>query len=93
MPAIQMDVADHRLTASHGNMGTAGRRYRETQKDLIRKGKLREAFMMDVLDIRAKFGDKYDAAIAEAAAYMECVNQYKSKYGLPESGRRRRRRR
>ena len=55
-------------------------------------GQMREAFLMDVLDVRARFGDKYDSAIAEAAAYMECLNQHKDKYNLPERGRRRRRR-
>jgi len=83
MPAIQMDAADHRMTASHGNMGRAGRQYRDAQQRLIRRGNLRGAFMMDVIDIRSKFGDKYDAALAEAAAYMECVERYKRNYGFP----------
>lgn len=81
MPAIQMDAADHQQTASNGR-GRVARRYRETQERLLSRGRLREAFMMDVIDVRSKFGDKYDAAIAEAAAYMECVQQYNRRYGL-----------
>jgi hypothetical protein len=33
-------------------------------------------------DTVAKVGGKYDGAIAEAAAQMECVKQYNNKYGL-----------
>ena len=92
MPAIQMDKADHMKTASWGS-SKAAQQYQRQQRNLIAKGKLREAFMLDVLDIRSKFGSKYDAAIAEAAAYMECVNKYKDKYGLPAGGRKTRKRR
>lgn len=81
MPAIQMDAADHRQTASYGS-GRTAQSYRDAQNALLRRGRMREAFLMDVLDIRSKFGDKYDGAIAEAAAYMECVQQYNNKYGL-----------
>ena len=81
MPAIQMDAADHRQTASYGS-GNAAKKYRRTQQGLLRRGRLREAFLMDVVDIKSKFGDKYDGAIAEAAAYTECIQQYKKKYGL-----------
>ena len=90
MPAIQMDIAHHRRTASWGS-STAARQYRAEQRRLISRGRMREAFLMDVMDIRAEFGSEYDSAIAEAAAYMECLNQYKDKYNLP-GGRRRRRR-
>jgi len=76
-----MDIADHMQTASYGS-GADAARYQRAQSRLLRRGRLREAFLMDVLDIRSKFGDKYDGAIAEAAAYMECVQQYNNKYGL-----------
>lgn len=32
---------------------------------------------MDIADIKAKFGDKYDEAIAEATAYAACLKKYK----------------
>ena len=85
MPSIQMTPADHALTASYGNSGVA-QQYQQRQRALLRSGNLRQAFMMDALDIRAKFGDKYDRAIAEAAAYMECVERYKHRYGFPNQG-------
>ena len=76
-PAIKMEKEDHRETASYGNSKEA-QEYRQKQKELIEQGKFREAFEMDVKDIRDKFGDKYDDAIAEAE---EQVNK------LEEEGR------
>jgi filamentous hemagglutinin len=39
--------------------------YRESQAELIANGKLRKAIQMDIDDIRAKFGTKYDANIQQ----------------------------
>ena len=68
-PAIEMDREDHKQTASYGNSKEA-QEYRQNQKELIEQGKFREAFAMDVADIREKFGDKYDDAIAEAEEHL-----------------------
>lgn len=64
-PAIRMDPADHRRTASYGR-GTAQDAYRARQRELIDQGRFDDAFLMDVDDIQSKFGDKYDQAILEA---------------------------
>lgn len=69
-PAIKMEKEDHRQTASCGSSREA-KEYRERQKELIDKGKFREALQMDINDIREKFGDKYDDAIAEMLAYVD----------------------
>lgn len=69
-PAIKMEKADHRQTASCGNSKEA-REYRAAQKELIEQGKFREALQMDIDDIREKFGDKYDDAIAEMMEYVD----------------------
>ncbi len=69
-PAIRMDKADHRETASCGSSREA-REYRECQKDLIDEGKFDEAVQMDIDDIREKFGGKYDDAINEMLAYID----------------------
>ena len=69
-PAIIMEKSDHNQTASYGSSKDA-KEYRDEQKKLIEEGKFREAFEMDVEDIREKFGDKYDEAIAEAEAYLD----------------------
>lgn len=68
-PAIVMDYNDHRETASCGNSRDA-QEYRAKQQELIEQGKFREAFQMDVDDIRSKFGNKYDEAIEKAESYI-----------------------
>jgi len=73
MPAIRMKTGDHKETASHGNKGTTGFDYRMKQKRLIKKGKFSDAFGMDVADLKDQNGNKYDDAIAEAAAYASCL--------------------
>ena len=69
-PAIKMDKADHRQTASCGNSREA-REYRDAQKELIDNGKFREALQMDIDDIHEKFGSKYDDAISEMLEYVD----------------------
>jgi hypothetical protein len=72
-PAIQMDVSDHRMTASwDNNPGAAA--YRSRQSALMSKGPkgMLAAMAMDILDIRAKFGNKYDSAIAQTMAWAKC---------------------
>ena len=73
-PAIVMDKDDHRQTASCGNSKEA-QEYREKQKELIDAGKFEEALQMDIDDIKEKFGDKYDDAIAEALDYAEQLKE------------------
>ena len=73
-PAIKMEKDDHRQTASCGSSREA-REYREKQKELVEQGKFREALQMDIDDIREKFGDKYDDAIAEMLDYVEQLEQ------------------
>ena len=69
-PAIKMDKADHKQTASCGNSKEA-QEYRQKQKELIEQGKFREAVQMDIDDIHEKFGDKYDDAISEMLEYVD----------------------
>ncbi len=73
-PAIQMDPVDHALTASHGRMpGSAS--YRAAQARAIQTTGFMSAQAMDIADIRAKFGDKYDGAIAQMEAYTLCLRR------------------
>ena len=73
-PAIEMEKADHRQTASWGNSREA-REYRMRQRELIDQGKFREALQMDIDDIREKFGDKYDDAISEMLEYVKKLEE------------------
>ncbi|MQG94755.1 hypothetical protein [Pseudomonas sp. MN1F] len=73
MPTIQMDKADHMLTKSWGSSLSA-QSYRLEQERLIKSGKAgyTAAMMMDITDIREKFGDKYAPAIAQMIAWSAC---------------------
>lgn len=73
-PCIKMDKEDHRKTASCGNSREA-REYRQQQKELIEAGRFRDAIQMDIDDIKEKFGDKYDDAIAEMMEYVDQLEQ------------------
>jgi hypothetical protein len=68
-PAILMDKDDHKRTASYDRLAEADD-YRAAQKDHIDNGRFRDAYDMDVADIRDKFGDKYDDAIAQSDQYL-----------------------
>jgi hypothetical protein len=67
-PAIAMKVDDHRMTGSWGSSREA-RAYRKRQAELLEQGKFSEAQKMDVDDVRAKFGDKYNEAIDQMLKY------------------------
>lgn len=73
-PAIRMEKADHRMTASCGNSMEA-REYRAEQKRLIDEGKFREALQMDIDDIHDKFGDKYDKGISQMKDYVDSLEK------------------
>lgn len=69
-PAIKMEKQDHRKTASYGSSKEA-KEYRRQQKELIDKGDFEGAIQMDIDDIRSKFGDKYNKAIAQMLDYVK----------------------
>ena len=64
-----MSKEDHRLTASWGASSDA-MKYRKKQRELIEEGHFLDAVMMDINDIRSKFGDKYNEAIEEMLNYI-----------------------
>lgn len=72
-PAIQMDPADHARTASNRMAGRAA--YIAAQRQAVNSGNFLSAQAMDITDIRAKFGDKYDSAIAQMEAYSLCLRR------------------
>jgi len=75
-PAIQMDPADHLDTASNpfGHPGTANT-YIAGQQASIASGNFVAAQAADIVDIKAKFGSKYDGAILQAEAYTLCMKK------------------
>ncbi|AUC53404.1 hypothetical protein CDO87_09440 [Sagittula sp. P11] len=74
-PALQMDTADHMMTASHPASGGDYLGYQAAQASLIASGNFMGAVMMDVADIQSKFPGKYDVALAQMVAYAECLKQ------------------
>ena len=69
-PSIQMDPADHALTASHGTQPGSDI-YHLRQQRLIKQGKFGEALHMDIDNVRKLFGNKYDEAIREMIDQLE----------------------
>lgn len=63
-PAIQMEKADHKLTQSWGS-GTKAKKYQEAQEQLVREGKIEEAFQGEYEYIKSVFPGKYDQALDE----------------------------
>ncbi|WP_410494657.1 ALF repeat-containing protein [Corynebacterium belfantii] len=63
-PAIQMEKADHKLTQSWGR-GTKSKKYQEKQAQLVREGRIDEAFQGEYEYIKSMFLGKYDQALDE----------------------------
>lgn len=66
-PAIQLEIADHLRTASHGTQELIGAqyRYRVRQQQFIQQGRFGEAIQMDIDNVRSLFGNKSDQEIRE----------------------------
>ena len=69
-PAIWMEKADHRKTASCG-WSAESKAHQAAQRKLVSEGKFREAIQMDINDIHALFGNKYDKNINEMLKYVD----------------------
>lgn len=79
-PAIQMHPDDHRATHSYGRThmdrpGRPGDPRLKAQKWDIDNGRFRRAQELDIIEVRTKFGTKYDEAIEQMEAYTECLEQ------------------
>lgn len=64
-PTIWMETADHMRTASHSSGGAAAATYRAQLRAMIAQGRYLDAMMMDVQNVRALFGLKYEGAIQQ----------------------------
>ncbi|MFD1832563.1 DUF6531 domain-containing protein [Streptomyces desertarenae] len=76
-PAIRMERSDHREVTSTGSSHEA-KAWHARQRALIDAGRFDEAMKMDIDDIRARFGSKYDQHIADM------VESLKQNRGLQE---------
>lgn len=74
--AVQISPSDHKMTASYGST-KASKRFRAQQEQYIKNGDFKSAFMMDVQDLRSKFGNKYDVAIEQTRRYYISLGLFK----------------
>jgi hypothetical protein len=84
-PSIRMDTADHAQLYTTGSSREA-RAWRQWQQELIGEGRIDEAMQMDINDVRARFGTKYDAAIVEMIDSLPDNAQYQALRKVPMSG-------
>jgi hypothetical protein len=68
-PAIWMEVADHRKMTTTGS-SQAAKDWRAKQAALIADGKIMEAVMMDIDEVRRKYPGKYEEGIQQMLDYL-----------------------
>jgi hypothetical protein len=69
----ETDPAYHQKAASYGSSPEA-KVYPAKQQELLQERRLQEAIDMDVTDIRAKFGDKYDTALKQIQEHAHSLD-------------------
>ena len=69
-PSVAMNKLDHEKTASHGRLGNMSKVYTDIQTQLILSGQFRSAVEMDQIDLRRKFGGKYEIGIQQMDIYL-----------------------
>jgi hypothetical protein len=69
-PVINMSVNDHQKTESWGSFASS-QANRDAQAGLIQQGRFREAQQMDIDNVRALFGTKYDEGIRQMLEYTD----------------------
>ena len=75
-PSIQMERKDHKITSSHGSSNVA-KEYREEIRELMNSGRGRDAMTKEVMDIKSKFGTKYNEPMKEMLQYAKTLDQFK----------------
>jgi hypothetical protein len=74
---MNMDTPDHqKLPSSGGQVGSAGKKFRDTQADLIKKGQYRKAFEMGMQEVRQYAGG------AKNEDLLRRLAKYATKQGL-----------
>lgn len=79
-PAIQMEPADHKLTASNGSSREAVQ-YREMIEEMLKSGNWRKVMSIEIRDVRQiakEMGDprKYNEAALEMLEYFKCLETH-----------------
>lgn len=69
-PCIRMEIKDHEKTRSHKNKCMLANDYFKNQLDYLKSNNIRAAVEIEIADIQAKFGSKYNDAIKEVSEYV-----------------------
>lgn len=69
-PSIRMEKKDHQLTRSYKRRDMLKNDFFRKQQEYLEAHNIREAVEMEIADIQAKFGSKYDDAIREVRKYI-----------------------
>ena len=69
-PSIRMEKKDHQLTRSYKRRDMLKNDFFRKQQEYLEALNIREAVEMEIADIQAKFGSKYDDAIREVRKYI-----------------------
>ena len=69
-PSIRMEKKDHQLTRSYKRRDMLKNDFFRKQQEYLEALNIREAVEMEIADIQAKFGSKYDDAIREVRKYV-----------------------
>lgn len=69
-PSIRMEKEDHALTRSYKRRNMQNDYYFIKQLAFLRSNNIRAAVEMEIADIQAKFGSKYNDAIREVREYV-----------------------
>lgn len=69
-PCIRMENKDHLATESYGNKSMLNNDYIQLQLEFLNAKDIRSAVELEIADIRAKFGSKYEDAIRDVMKYV-----------------------
>ena len=67
-PALEMDIRDHKKTASWGRK-KSGAKFRKKEIDLLKKGDIEGAQQLGIDDIKSQFGNKYNQGLNQLKKY------------------------
>lgn len=81
-PCIRMEKKDHEETQSYKKKRMLSDDYFQKQLRYLKENNIRAAIEIEITDLRAKFGSKYDDAIKEVLKYVsELEEKMKNKNG------------
>lgn len=78
-PCIRIEKEDHKKTRSYKKPYMLEDEYFVKQMELLMEYRIRDAIEMEIIDLRAKFGSKYDQAFNEALIFASKLEEHLKK--------------